>query len=127
MGDPKPTVLYVDDEEINLRIFKSTFRRKYIVLTANSAKKGLQILKERKVNLVITDQRMPEMTGVEFLKEIQIRFPHIPPSRLMISGYSDTDAIDEAFKVCQLYRFISKPWNAQELDLIMIEAINHDG
>ncbi len=64
----KFTLLYVDDEESNLLIFKDTFRRKYQIFTAISAKAGIGILDNNKIDLVLSDQRMPEMTGVEFLK-----------------------------------------------------------
>ncbi len=126
MGDTKKTILYIDDEEINLRLFKNTFRRDYAVLTASSAKEGLKLLEQNTIDLVITDQRMPEMTGVEFLSCVQQEFPHIPPGRMIISGYSDPEDIDLAFKEYQLYKFISKPWNAEELSQIIQKAIDHE-
>ena len=126
MSDSKRTILYIDDEEINLRLFKNTFRRDYTVLIASSAKKGLKLLEQYTIDLVITDQRMPEMTGVEFLSCVQKEFPHIPPGRMIISGYSDPEDIDLAFKEYQLYKFISKPWNAEELSQIIQKAIDHE-
>lgn len=119
----KATILYVDDEEINLRIFKNTFRKDYVVFNANSAKQGLEILLKEKIDVVITDQRMPRMTGLEFLREVNKRFPSIPPSRLMISGYSDSSAIEEAYDKYHLYKFISKPWNEQELKNAITESL----
>ncbi len=126
MSDTKKTILYIDDEEINLRLFKNTFRRDYTVLTASSAKKGLKLMELNTIDLVITDQRMPEMTGVEFLSYVQKEFPHIPPERMIISGYSDPEDIDLAFKEYQLYKFISKPWNEEELSQIIKKAIDHE-
>ena len=120
----KPTILYVDDEEINLRIFKNTFRREYKIHVALSALEGLRILDQQPVDLVITDQRMPEMTGLGFLKQVHARYPKIPPPRLMISGYSDQDAIDEAFEKYDLFSFISKPWDADRVKEIMDKALS---
>ena len=64
-------ILYIDDEVINLRVFKSVFRREYNVLIAHCSEDGLRILDENDIHLIITDQRMPNMTGVEFLKKVQ--------------------------------------------------------
>lgn len=126
MENIKKTILYIDDEDINLRLFKNTFRRDYFVLTASSAREGLKILEQNNIDLVITDQRMPEMTGVEFLSCVQKEFPHIPPGRMIISGYSDPEDIDLAFREYQLYKFISKPWNEEELSQIIQKAIDHE-
>ena len=110
----KHLILYVDDEEVNLRIFKNTFRREFNVLTASSVLKGTEMLENNKVDVVITDQRMPGKTGVEFLKEINDRFPHIPPNRLMVSGYAKPKDIEKAFSHYHLFKFISKPWKEEE-------------
>jgi len=78
MSDPKsekPSILYVDDESINLRSFNSLFRRDYKIHQAISAKEGLEILKQIAIQVVIADQRMPEMTGAEFLKQVAAEFP----------------------------------------------------
>ena len=120
----KYSILYVDDEEINLRIFKNSFRKDFDVHIAISAEEGLNILEKTKVDIIITDQMMPEITGVEFLKRINEIFPHIPPSRLMISGYAEDEAIETAFEKYNLYRFISKPWNSEMLKQAINEAIN---
>jgi DNA-binding NtrC family response regulator len=122
----KKTILYIDDEEINLRLFKATFRREYNILTAKTANEGIELLSENKIDLVITDQRMPEVTGVEFLSMVQNRYPNIPPGRLIISGYSDPEDIALAYKEYQLYRFISKPWDQNELQEIIKKAMNNE-
>jgi response regulator RpfG family c-di-GMP phosphodiesterase len=126
MEDQKKVILYIDDEEINLRLFRSTYRRDYEILTSHSANEGLQVLMENKVDLVITDQRMPDVTGVEFLRLVQEKYPEIPPGRLIISGYSDPEDIDRAYKEYQLFKFISKPWNVEELKEIISKAIKHE-
>lgn len=126
MNQDKHTILYIDDEAINLRLFKTTFRRLYNVITATSAQEGIDVLLNEKVDLIITDQRMPGITGVEFLEMVQERWPGIPPGRLIISGYSDPEDIDKAFKQYQLYRFIAKPWKETELNEIIKKAIENE-
>jgi CheY-like chemotaxis protein len=126
METEKKTILYIDDEEINLRVFKNTFRREYHVVTVKSAAEGLEYLMNNAVDLIVTDQRMPDMTGVEFLKIVQEKIPNIPPSRIIISGYSDHEDIELAYKEYQLSRFIAKPWKDEELHEIIKKTINHD-
>ncbi|MCF8358280.1 MAG: response regulator [Prolixibacteraceae bacterium] len=126
MTASKKKILYIDDEAINLRQFRNTFRREYEIITAKSASEGLKILKNSPIDLVITDQRMPETTGVELLSKIQERFPNIPPSRMIISGYSDYDDIELAYKNYQLFKFISKPWDPHELLEVIKKAMNDE-
>lgn len=111
----KQAILYVDDEKINLQLFKSIFFLKYNVFLAESAVDGLKILEENKIDLIITDQRMPEMTGIEFLEKVLERYPEIPPYRLLTSGYSKPESIQKAFDNFNLENFIKKPWNVSEL------------
>jgi response regulator RpfG family c-di-GMP phosphodiesterase len=120
----KFTVLYIDDEESNLRIFRNTFRKDFNIMLAHSAAEGIEILKSKKIDVLITDQRMPEMTGVQLLSEINRLFPEIPPNRLMISGYAAPDDIEKAFEEYHLFKFISKPWEGEELKQIIIHAIS---
>lgn len=124
MNNKKYSILYIDDEEVNLQLFYYTFRRDFDIHMANSAKKGLLFLEKNYVDVIITDQRMPEMTGVEFLKEIHNQFPCIPPNRLMISGYARNEDIDKAFDNYLLFSLISKPWNADNVKNIILTAIN---
>jgi response regulator RpfG family c-di-GMP phosphodiesterase len=119
----KHKILYVDDEESNLRIFKDTFRRDFEVQIAISAYKALEMLEQGLVDVVITDQRMPEMTGVELLKEINDRFSEIPPNRLILSGFSEDEDIKKAFEEYKLSKFISKPWDYEELKKTINNAI----
>lgn len=119
----KYTILYVDDERSNLRVFKSTFRREFDILLAESAKEALDIVSKNKIDLLITDQMMPEMSGVELLEKIKEMYPSIPPNRLMLSGYAQPDDIDLAFSEYRLYKFISKPWDEENFKELIIEAI----
>ena len=117
----KYSILYVDDEPENLRAFKSVFRREYNIYTTDSPSKGLDYLNDNDVHLVITDQRMPEMTGVEFLKKVYEFIQKKPPYRMILSAYSRTQLINEAIDKNWVSVFVSKPWNPETLKL-KIEA-----
>jgi response regulator RpfG family c-di-GMP phosphodiesterase len=122
----KYKILYVDDEESNLRIFKDTFRRDFEVLLAISGHIAIEILKHEIVDIIITDQRMPSMTGVELLAIIQKKYTNLPPKRLMISGYSNDSDIKKAFEEYNLFKFINKPWEYTELKQIIINALKQN-
>ena len=100
----KAKILYVDDESGNIRVFRSIFKRFYTVLTAESAKEGIEILRNQSdIQLIITDQRMPEMTGVEMLKAINEEFSNL--IRIILTGYSDIDVIKKYNLPIQLYYY----------------------
>ena len=120
----KHNILYIDDEESNLRIFKNTFRRDFKIFLAKSAQEGINVLSNNTIDVLITDQRMPGKTGIELLKEIHQIFPEIPPHRLMVSGYAEPADINEAYESYGLFRFIAKPWDAENLKQIIIDVIN---
>ena len=84
-------ILYVDDEENNLVSFRAAFRRDYTIRTASSGQQGIDLLRQTAVDLIITDQRMPEMTGVRFLEQILPEYPHT--IRMILTGFSDIDAV----------------------------------
>ncbi len=119
-------ILYVDDEKSNLRIFKDSFRRDFEVFIAESGYDALKLLESTMVDIVITDQRMPGMSGVELLKEITEKYDNIPPNRLIVSGYAEDDEIKKAFDNFKLSKFITKPWNYDQLKDIIIHAINEN-
>lgn len=121
MVSQKANILYVDDEPNNLLAFAATFRRYFNIFTAESAKQGIEILKENPIQLIITDQRMPEMTGVQFLEAI---IPDYPDAiRLILTGYTDVEAIIKAINTGRVYRYITKPWNENELKAIIDSAL----
>lgn len=109
----KPKILYVDDEESNLRIFKDTFRRKFEVFVAISGKEGLKILEENNIDLILSDQRMPEMSGVEFLKHTFEIYPNT--HRILVTGFSDFDAVENAINQARVFQYIQKPWKEDSL------------
>jgi CheY-like chemotaxis protein len=119
------TILYVDDEEINLRLFRKSFRRDFNILLAGSAKEALEIIKTEKIDIIITDQRMPEMTGVELLKIVNQLLPDIPPHRLILSGYSENLDIDDAYNHYHLFSFVQKPWQYDELKQLLLNILGH--
>jgi len=123
MNEPVYSILYVDDEYININLFKSIFHRLYSVHVADSAFEGLEILNNNKIDLIITDEKMPGMTGVEFLKIVNQRFPTIPPYRIITSAYSKPSSVDEAFAYYNLYKFIPKPWKIAEFRNIVKEIL----
>ncbi len=113
-------ILYVDDEQHNLVAFKATFRKEYTVYTALSGKEGIEILQQHEVHLIITDQRMPEMTGVQFLEKI---LPQYPDSiRMILTGFSDITAIIGAINNGRVFRYITKPWDETELRMTLENA-----
>jgi len=113
-------VLYVDDEENNLNSFRAALRRNYNVYTALSGEEGMDILSKNDIHVVVTDQRMPNMTGVQFLQ-------HIPPEkdniRIILTGFSDIESIIEAINTGMVYRYITKPWDKDELKITIDNAV----
>ncbi|MCA9186309.1 MAG: response regulator, partial [Planctomycetales bacterium] len=108
------TVLCVDDEENVLRSLKRLLRREpFKLLTANGAAEGLAAMGREPVHLVISDHRMPEMTGTEFLAEVQRRWPETV--RVVLSGFADAASVVEAINEGRVFRFLAKPWNDDEL------------
>jgi signal transduction histidine kinase len=113
MRTPSVSVLYIDDEENNLQAFKASFRRQYEIYTAISAVEGLKILQNVNIQVIIADQKMPNTTGVEFFKSITETFPD--PIRILLTGYTDIEALADAINHGDIYRYITKPWNDLEL------------
>ncbi len=120
MSAEKISILYVDDEENNLFSFKATFRIKYNVSTAISGDEALKILETKPVQVIITDQRMPEMTGVEFLEKVLVKYPD--PMRVLLTGYADMSAVVDAVNKGKIFHYLAKPWNEEELDLTINRA-----
>jgi sigma-B regulation protein RsbU (phosphoserine phosphatase) len=114
-------ILYIDDEEDNLTVFYSTFRRNYEIHLATSGQEGMEIMKQHNVHLVIADQRMPEMTGIEFLEKIIPEYPDC--IRMVLTGFSDVEAIIQAINKGRVYRYITKPWNKDGLKITIDQAL----
>ncbi|MBK7936468.1 MAG: response regulator [Lewinellaceae bacterium] len=108
----KPTVLYVDDEEDNLIVFKSAFRRDFNVLITASPAEALEIVQAEEVPVIISDQRMPNCTGVELFSKIPENSGIV---RIILTGFSDVEVIIKAINSCSIYRYLTKPWDQAEL------------
>lgn len=106
-------VLYVDDEVHNLTAFKAGFRRMFNVFTAESAIEGRKILDAEDIHVIITDQRMPVTTGIEFLESIIPYYPE--PIRILLTGYADINAVIDAINKGQVYKYVQKPWTEDDL------------
>ena len=113
-------ILFVDDEEYNLVAFKATFREDYDIYTAQSGKEALEIIEGKEIGLIITDQRMPEMTGVELLEKVLPKYPD--SVRIILTGYSDVEAIVSAINDGNVFRYITKPWDERELMMTIENA-----
>ena len=117
----KIKVLIVDDEERNLSVFQALFRREFDVTTANSGKEAIDILDSgKKVHVIITDQRMPEMTGIEFLQNILQK--HNKPIRVLLTGYSDINAVIDAINKGEVYRYLNKPFEKEDMKMLINNA-----
>ena len=123
MQDRKTTILYIDDEENNLTSFKASFRRDFDVFVTTQANEAVQILNENPVHLIIADQKMPDISGVEFLELVKSEFPD--PIRILLTGYADIEAVIDAINRGQVYRYITKPWDEQELRMVFANAREH--
>lgn len=117
----KETILAVDDEPANLRMLERLFHRDYRVLTANSGGEALDILTREQVALIITDQRMPGMTGTELLRESLHAQPDA--AKIIVTGYSDIESLIEAINTTRIYQYVSKPWDPTDLRLVVQEAL----
>jgi signal transduction histidine kinase len=114
------TLLVVDDEKHILKAIRRQFRKKYRVFIAESADEALQLMNKEKVHVVISDQRMPVMTGTELFQNIRCHFPDV--IRLILTGYSDIKAVIDAINVSNVFQFILKPWIIADLDQIVEKA-----
>jgi response regulator RpfG family c-di-GMP phosphodiesterase len=121
----KHSLLLVDDEPDMLFSLKGLLRREFDLHTAESAREGLQILAEHPIDVVMTDQRMPEMTGVEMLCSVKTRYPD--SIRIVFTGYADLKSVIEGVNHGGLHRYITKPWDPDELiDMLREAAAEHD-
>ena len=115
-------VMLVDDEENILASLCRLVRREpYEVVTANCGAEALQLMEEQPAQLVITDQRMPGMTGIELLREIRHHWPDT--LRMILSGYSEVNTLIAAINEGEIYKFVTKPWNDEELKLHVRRAL----
>ncbi len=116
-------LLIVDDERANLRLLERLFRHDYYCLTASSGEEAIKLLEQHDVAVIITDQRMPEMTGIELLKQTAKSRPHMV--RILLTGYTEVAALVEAVNCGLVYMYVTKPWNNDDLKLRVSRALEN--
>lgn len=120
----KLTVLFVDDEVEILHALKRQLRgESFEILLAQGCVKAREILSERDIHIIISDQRMPDMTGVEFFQEVKVTHPLTV--RVILSGYADSDTIIDSINRGEVFRYLSKPWSKEELVKTIRQAEEH--
>ena len=119
----KYKIMIIDDEPVNLRTLERLFRRDYHVVTAQSGAEALTLLRHHDVALLISDQRMPEMTGIELMKNTVALRPQMV--KILLTGYTDVSALIEAINCGQVYRYLTKPWHNDDLRLTVSRALEH--
>lgn len=116
-------IMIVDDEPANLRTLERLFRPDYQVVTAPSGAEALVLLQQHDVALLISDQRMPAMTGIELMmKTVDIRPQMV---KILLTGYTDVGALIEALNSGLVYRYLTKPWNNDDLRTTVSRALEH--
>lgn len=118
----KPRILFVDDEPENLKSFRAAYRKRYKIFTVESGDEALRFLHDHVVNIVITDQRMPNMTGVELLDEVRKIDSKI--ITMLITAYHDLKPAVDAINKGEIYHYITKPWNEDYLGIIIDRAFD---
>jgi DNA-binding NtrC family response regulator len=119
----KHPILLVDDEPEILFSLRGLLRQEFELYTAESGAEALEVLHRRPVHVIMTDQRMPQMTGVELLRRSQGECPEA--IRLIFTGYADIKAVVDAINQGQVYRYLTKPWDPDELVAVLHEACEH--
>ena len=114
-------VLYVDDEPQNLEVFARAFGKDFTIVTALSGKEALELLGEREIHLIVADQRMPEMTGVELFEIVVRERPETV--RIVLTAYLDIEAAVRAINSGGVYRYILKPWSPKEMRVVLERAL----
>ncbi len=122
----RKAILFLDDEIEMLNALKRSFRKSPCeTFFASTTTQALEILNSRDISVLVTDQRMPEMTGIEFLKIVKNSHPRVV--RAILSGFTDVQTIIDAINHAEVFRFIAKPWNEQELkDAIDACLLHHE-
>jgi FixJ family two-component response regulator len=122
MSDTQHTILCVDDEPNILQSLKRLLRREgYSMLSASSGEEAFKLLEDNEAQLIISDQRMPQMSGTEFLASVKEKYPDA--LRVILTGYTDVDSITESINKGHIYKFFLKPWNDNNLKLEIRQAL----
>jgi chemotaxis protein methyltransferase CheR len=122
MSLPNPNVLYLDDEEDNLTVFKSSFRQKFNIMTATSVKGALNVMQQVSIGVVLSDFRLPESSGIEFLKIVAEKYPNTV--RILVSAFGEKDTVIRSINEAKVFSFVTKPWDKDDLERTINSAIN---
>jgi K+-sensing histidine kinase KdpD len=114
-------ILYVDDDPQNLYLFRSFFEQDYNVITAGSGAEALAMLEEQEIQVLLADQRMPGINGIQLLETVAQRFPETV--RVLVTGYSDVEVVIDAINRGAVYRYLSKPWDIDEIKATIRNAL----
>ncbi len=117
---PKHTLLIVDDEPNVCDSVHDLLRREFRVLKAHSAEEGYKILQEEEIHIIMSDQRMPRITGVELLTRVKARYPQAV--RMLFTGYADLDSVIAAINQGHIFGFLKKPWQPEDLEAAVRQA-----
>ncbi|MDD4202237.1 MAG: response regulator [Candidatus Omnitrophica bacterium] len=121
--EKKDKILIVDDEKDILSSLRRVFiNEDFEAFFVCTYKEAMKVLNTKPIKVVMSDQRMPDVTGIDLLKEVKDKFPNIV--RILFTGYAQTHLINEAFDVAGVYKFISKPWSTEQLKETVYEAID---
>lgn len=121
----KRDLLYVDDEPDNLVVFEANFEDDFKIWSATSGQEALEILERTPIPVVVSDQRMPAMTGVELFSIMRRKYPHI--QRIILTGYTDPEGMIDAINQGQVFHFVKKPWERPFLFSVLVRAFQaHD-
>jgi DNA-binding NtrC family response regulator len=123
MTPTKHPILLVDDEPEILFSLRGLLRREFELYTAESGAQALELLHQHPIHVLVTDQRMPQMTGVELLRRARQESPQTV--RIMFTGYADLKAVIDAVNQGQIYRYLTKPWDPDEMVALLHEACAH--
>jgi two-component system sensor histidine kinase/response regulator len=121
MSENKPSVLYVDDVPVNLVLFKETFKHDFDITLTEYPKEALKIIEEKEIQVIISDQRMPEMTGIELLEIVADKYPDI--RRYLLTAFTDTDTVIDAVNVGRVHGYIKKPFKADEVRATILNSL----
>src|SRR5437899_5320546 len=116
-------IMIVDDEQANLRTLLRLFRQDYQVIVAESGAEALALLQQHEVALMISDQRMPQMTGIELMRKTVVVRPQMV--KILLTGYTDISALIESINSGLVYRYLTKPWNNDDLRITVSRALEH--
>ncbi len=122
MSEIKPSLIYLDDEEINLILFREMFKKDFDIFTTTSPNDAIDYVKSHDLDYILTDQLMPVMTGVEYLKELKELGVSDDSMKVIISGFTQEGEVDEALETKLIDSFVSKPWSYQNLKDLLLSS-----